>query len=63
MGDCSTAPESVIVAVPGLTASLIVNVANVRVASVGQCNKSNFTKTTTTNNVLKTLLSTCLFQS
>ena len=41
MGDCSTAPESVIVAVPGLTASPIVDVVNVkRVASVGQCKKS-----------------------
>ena len=28
MGDCSTAPESVIVAVPGLTSSLFVDVVN-----------------------------------
>ena len=36
MGDCSTAPESAIVAVPGLTDSLFVDVANVkRMASVG----------------------------
>ena len=28
MGDCSTAPESIIVAVPGLTASIIVDVVN-----------------------------------
>ena len=40
MGDCSTAPVSEIIAVPGLTGSVFVDGISENIASVGQCKRA-----------------------